>query len=174
VSLEGKQMWLLRSSPLDLSSLLWSKYWTGTLPLLTLALAITAGTNLLLRASDFMMILSLVTVVLLTFAIAALALAFGAYYPRFDTENTAQIRPASAAHVHDDGNHPAGHGDHDRGLSGFVPRAANSAEPPRRSAPYGAAAGDRRGRLRVTDRAVAHWPAANGSHGVLGEGESKK
>jgi len=59
VSLEGKQMWLLRSSPLDLSSLLWSKYWTGTLPLLTLALAITAGTNLLLRASDFMMILSL-------------------------------------------------------------------------------------------------------------------
>jgi ABC-2 type transport system permease protein len=91
VSLEGKQMWLLRSSPLDLSSLLWSKYWTGTLPLLALAIMITAGTNLLLRASPFMMTLSMITVVLLTFAIAALALAFGAYYPRFDTENTAQI-----------------------------------------------------------------------------------
>ncbi len=91
VSLEGKQMWLLRSSPLDLASLLWSKYWTGTLPLLALAVAITAGTNVLLRASSFMMTLSLLTVVLVTFAIAALALAFGAYYPRFDTENTAQI-----------------------------------------------------------------------------------
>jgi ABC-2 type transport system permease protein len=91
VSLEGKQMWLLRSSPLDLSSLLWSKYWTGTLPLLVLAIMITAGTNVLLRASPFMMTLSLLTVVLVTFAISALALAFGAYYPRFDTENTAQI-----------------------------------------------------------------------------------
>jgi len=34
VSLEGRQMWLLRSSPLDLRALLWSKYWVGTLPLL--------------------------------------------------------------------------------------------------------------------------------------------
>jgi ABC-2 type transport system permease protein len=91
VSLEGKQMWLLRSSPLDLRALLWSKYWTGTLPLLVLAVSITAGTNLLLRASGFMMALSLGTVVLLTFAISSLALAFGALYPRFDTENSAQI-----------------------------------------------------------------------------------
>lgn len=91
VSLEGKQMWLLRSSPLDLRALLWSKYWTGTLPLLVLAVGITAGTNLLLRASGFMMALSLGTVVLLTFAISSLALAFGALYPRFDTENSAQI-----------------------------------------------------------------------------------
>ena len=91
VSLEGKQMWLLRSSPLDLRALLWSKYWMGTLPLLVLAVGITAGTNLLLRASGFMMALSLGTVVLLTFAISSLALAFGALYPRFDTENSAQI-----------------------------------------------------------------------------------
>lgn len=91
VSLEGKQMWLLRSSPLDLKSLLWSKYWTGTVPLLVLAIAITLSTNLLLRATPFMMIVSLGTMVLLTFAISALALGFGALFPRFDTENAAQI-----------------------------------------------------------------------------------
>ena len=34
VSLEGRHMWLLRSSPLDLRALLWSKYWVGTIPLL--------------------------------------------------------------------------------------------------------------------------------------------
>ena len=91
VSLEGKQMWLLRSSPLDLKALLWSKYWTGTIPLLVLAVAITFSTNVLLQATPFMMWISLGTMLLLTFAISALALGFGALYPRFDTENAAQI-----------------------------------------------------------------------------------
>lgn len=90
-SLEGKQMWLLRSSPLDLRTLLWSKYWIGTVPLLVLALVITIVTNAMLQASLFMMGVSLVTIILLTFAIAALALGFGVLYPQFDTENAAQI-----------------------------------------------------------------------------------
>jgi ABC-2 type transport system permease protein len=91
VSLEGKQMWLLRSSPLDLQALLWSKYWTGTLPLLVVAVLISFSTNVLLQASPFMMATSLGTIVLLTFAISAMALGFGALFPRFDTENAAQI-----------------------------------------------------------------------------------
>jgi ABC-2 type transport system permease protein len=91
VSLEGKQMWLLRSSPLDLKALLWSKYWTGTLPLLILAILISFSTNVLLQATPFMMAVSLGTIVLLTLAISALALGFGALFPRFDTENAAQI-----------------------------------------------------------------------------------
>jgi ABC-2 type transport system permease protein len=91
VSLEGRQMWLLRSSPLDLRALLWSKYWTGTVPLLVLALIITIFTNVLLRATPFMMAVSIGTILLLTLAIAALALGFGALYPQFDTENAAQI-----------------------------------------------------------------------------------
>ncbi len=91
ISLEGRQMWLLRSSPLDLRALLWSKYWIGTVPLLVLALIITIFTNILLRATPFMMVLSVATIVLLTLAIAALALGFGALYPQFETENAAQI-----------------------------------------------------------------------------------
>jgi len=74
VSLEGRQMWLLRSSPLDLRALLWSKYWTGTLPLLVLALIITVFTNILLRATGFMMVVGIGTILLLTIAIAALAI----------------------------------------------------------------------------------------------------
>ena len=91
VSLEGRQMWLLRSSPLDLRALLWSKYWVGTIPLLVLALVITIATNLLLKTSSFMMATSIGTIILLTLAIASLALSFGALYPQFDTENAAQI-----------------------------------------------------------------------------------
>jgi ABC-2 type transport system permease protein len=91
VSLEGRHMWLLRSSPLDLRALLWSKYWVGALPLLVLALLLTTLTNVLLEVRLFMMVVGLVTISALTFAIAALALGFGALYPQFETENAAQI-----------------------------------------------------------------------------------
>ena len=91
VSLEGRHMWLLRSSPLDLRALLWSKYWVGTLPLLVLALLLTGLTNVLLKVGPFMMVMGLVTICCLTFAMAAMALGFGALYPQFETENAAQI-----------------------------------------------------------------------------------
>ncbi len=91
ISLEGRQMWLLRSSPLDLEALMWSKYWIGTLPLLAVALILTVLTNTLLEASQFMMALSIGTIVLFTLAISGLALGFGALYPQFETENAAQI-----------------------------------------------------------------------------------
>ena len=91
VSLEGKQLWLLCSSPLDLEALMWSKYWTGTVPLLVLALVITGVTNVLLQASPFMMAVSIGTITLYTLATSALALCFGTLFPQFDTENAAQI-----------------------------------------------------------------------------------
>ena len=84
-------MWLLRSSPLDLRALIWSKYWIGTVPLLVLALAITVFTNILLRVTPFMMVVGIGTIILLTLAISAMAIGFGALFPQFDTENAAQI-----------------------------------------------------------------------------------
>ncbi len=91
ISLEGRQMWLLRSSPLDPRSMLWSKYWLGTVPLLLLALIITVFTNWLLHVSGFMMIVAVGTITFYTLAASALALSFGALYPQFGTENAAQI-----------------------------------------------------------------------------------
>lgn len=91
VSLEGRTLWLLKSSPLDLRALLWSKYWVGVTPLLVLAVALTVGTNLILRVGTFMMILSVASITVMTFAIGALALGFGALFPRFETDNAADI-----------------------------------------------------------------------------------
>ncbi|NUQ19851.1 MAG: hypothetical protein HOQ09_02710 [Gemmatimonadaceae bacterium] len=91
VSLEGRTLWLLRSSPISMHDLLWSKFWVGTLPLLVLALIIVGSTNYLLRTSEFIMWVSLFTIVLLTFAIGGLAIGFGTLYPQFETENAAQI-----------------------------------------------------------------------------------
>jgi ABC-2 type transport system permease protein len=91
VSLEGRTLWLLRSSPLAMRDLLWAKFWVGTLPLLILALGIVVVTNYLLQVSVFMFLVSVLTITLMTFAIAGLAIGFGTMFPQFETENAAQI-----------------------------------------------------------------------------------
>jgi ABC-2 type transport system permease protein len=91
VSLEGRTLWLLRSSPVRMRDVLWSKFWVGTLPLLVLALTIVFVTDVMLQVSAFMMAVSVFTVALLTFAIAGLALGLGTLFPEFETENAAQI-----------------------------------------------------------------------------------
>jgi ABC-2 type transport system permease protein len=91
VSLEGRTWWLLRASPLPVRELLWSKFWVGTLPLLVLAVAIVGVTNSLLHVSVFMFTVSVFTITLMTFALAGLAIGFGTMFPRFETENAAQI-----------------------------------------------------------------------------------
>ena len=91
VSLEGRTMWLLRSSPMSMRDLLWAKFWVGTLPLLILAVGIVGVTNYLLDVSVFMFGVSLLTIVFMTFAVAGLAIGFGTLFPQFETENAAQI-----------------------------------------------------------------------------------
>jgi ABC-2 type transport system permease protein len=91
VSLEGRTLWLLRSSPMSMRELLWAKFWVGTLPLLVLALAIVGLTDVLLEVTGFMMAVSIFSIVFMTMAIAGLALGFGTMFPQFETENAAQI-----------------------------------------------------------------------------------
>ncbi|MHB1097073.1 MAG: putative ABC transporter permease subunit [Gemmatimonadaceae bacterium] len=91
VSLEGRTLWLLRSSPLEMRDLLWAKFWVGTLPLLVLALGIVGVTDYLLQVSVFMFLVSVLTITFMTFAIAGLAIGFGTMFPQYETENAAQI-----------------------------------------------------------------------------------
>ncbi len=48
-------------------------------------------TNVVLDASPFVLALTTVTMVGVTFALTALALGFGALYPNYETENVAEI-----------------------------------------------------------------------------------
>ncbi len=91
VSLEGRTLWLLRSSPMRMRDLLWAKFWVGTLPLLILAIGIVGITDYLLQVSEFMFMVSVLSIVFMTFAMAGLAIGFGTLYPQFETENAAQI-----------------------------------------------------------------------------------
>lgn len=91
VSTEGRTLWLLKSSPLPMRALLWSKYWTGTLPLLVLALAVVGVTDALLEVTPFIFAVSIFSITLLTFAVSGLALGLGTIFPRYEAESTAQI-----------------------------------------------------------------------------------
>ena len=91
VSLEGRALWLLRSSPLRMSDLLWAKFWVGAVPLLLLALVLVGCTNLMLGVRPFVHLVSLAAITALVFPLTALALSYGTFYPQFDTENAAQI-----------------------------------------------------------------------------------
>jgi len=91
VSLEGRTLWLLKSSPMPVRQLLWAKFWVGTTPLLALALGIVFVTDWLLQVSDFMFAVSVMTMCMMTLALCGMALGFGTLSPQFETENAAQI-----------------------------------------------------------------------------------
>jgi ABC-2 type transport system permease protein len=91
ISLEGKAFWILQSSPISLRALLWSKFWLVSVPLLVLGELLVFLSNLLLQVPPWMMALSLATVGLMTFGIAAIGVGFGALYPNFNYDNAAEI-----------------------------------------------------------------------------------
>ena len=91
MSLEGRMMWLLRSSPLDIRTLFLAKYWVGTIPLLLIALPLIVVTNIILEASPLVLGITTVSMIGVTFAMTALALGLGALFPNFETDNAAEI-----------------------------------------------------------------------------------
>ena len=91
MSLEGRMMWLLRSSPLDIKTLFMAKYWVGTIPLLLIALPLIVVTNIILDASPLILGITTVSMIGVTFAMTALALGLGALFPNFETDNAAEI-----------------------------------------------------------------------------------
>ena len=91
VSAEGRAYWIIRTSPLGMKRYLWGKYLLFLPPMLILGEALVILTNYFLNVTTSMMILSAGTMLFLTFSIVALAMGFGAVYPRFKHENIAQV-----------------------------------------------------------------------------------
>jgi ABC-2 type transport system permease protein len=91
VSLEGDAFWILQTSPISLRTLVWSKFWLNFAPLLLLGEILIYLSNFLLRVPPWMMWLSLLTVLLMTFGITAIGIGVGALYPKFNFDNAAEI-----------------------------------------------------------------------------------
>jgi ABC-2 type transport system permease protein len=91
VSAEGSAFWIVRTAPVSLRSFLWSKLWTGLLPILVLAEAITITSNQLLGVDPLLRALGACAIAFMTLALTGLACGMGAEYPRFSAENPTQI-----------------------------------------------------------------------------------
>jgi ABC-2 type transport system permease protein len=91
VSSEGAAFWVIRTSPVTLGDFLWSKFWTGLLPLLVLAEVLTITGNRFLGVDGFLQVVTAVAVIFISFALVGLATGLGARYPRFAAENINQV-----------------------------------------------------------------------------------
>jgi ABC-2 type transport system permease protein len=90
VSTEGEAFWIVRTSPVTISTFLWVKFFVYYAPLLLLAEILIVVTNILLHVTPFMMWLSAATIFFMVPGIVAMALGLGATYPDFKSENPAQ------------------------------------------------------------------------------------
>jgi len=100
ISLEGRSWWILRTAPVSLDRLWWSKFWIGFGPLVVLGEILVVLTNHLLGVNPLATAVFAATLVPLVAAIVAMGLGFGASYPRLDTQNAAQIATGFGAIVY--------------------------------------------------------------------------
>jgi ABC-2 type transport system permease protein len=100
VSLEGRSWWILRTAPIPLGTIWWSKFAIAFLPLGILGEALIVVTNRYLGVDPRLTLVFMATLLLVVAAIVSLGLAFGAAYPRFDTQNPAQIATSFGALVY--------------------------------------------------------------------------
>jgi len=100
VSLEGRAWWILRTAPVALGRVWWSKFWIGYVPLFAFAALLIGATNGYLAVPSLLTGAFVVTLVPLTAALVSLGLGFGAAYPRLDAQNAAQIATGFGAVVY--------------------------------------------------------------------------
>jgi ABC-2 type transport system permease protein len=91
ISLEGRAFWIVRSSPVPMRTVLWSKFWGGVLPILVMAEGLTLVSNEFLGVAVFLKVLCGIAVVFVTFGLVGLAAGMGARFPRFAAENVTQV-----------------------------------------------------------------------------------
>lgn len=91
VSAEGAAFWIVRTSPVPMRDFLWSKFWTGLVPVLLLSECLIIAGNELLGVDPFLKRVSAAAIFLMAFALVGLATGLGARYPRFAADNPSQV-----------------------------------------------------------------------------------
>jgi ABC-2 type transport system permease protein len=86
VSAEGAAFWIIRSAPISLSDFLWSKFWTGLVPVLALTEGLTIVANEFLGVDPFLKVVAALAILFMSVALVGLAIGMGARYPRFGAD----------------------------------------------------------------------------------------
>jgi ABC-2 type transport system permease protein len=90
VSSEQEAIWIVKSVPISLKAYLWIKFFIYFLPLLALSELLIVATNMLLKVTPFMMVLSTLNMLFIVPGVVSMGIGFGAAYPDFKSENPAQ------------------------------------------------------------------------------------
>lgn len=91
VSIEGRGLDMLRSSPLRLSGVLFEKLFFGGIPLAGFGVVMAVSSALLLKVDTEIFILTLSAVIIMAVGMSTMAVGFGSMFARFDYTNIAQI-----------------------------------------------------------------------------------
>lgn len=91
VSAEGKQFWILESSPVTIRRVLWTKVAVYLVPLLGVAVLLTAMANLLLAASGTIWFWTVGGSVLITATLVSMGVGMGGFAPDFRRENAMEV-----------------------------------------------------------------------------------
>jgi ABC-2 type transport system permease protein len=91
ISAEGFSYWIIRSSPMSTGDFITYKLRFWLIPIMFVALILTYLTNRFLDADPVMGTTAFVLTLLLTPGLCSLGVGLGARFPRFETENLAQV-----------------------------------------------------------------------------------
>ncbi len=91
VSAEGAAFWIIRTAPITCRDFLWSKFWSGLVPLLLMSLTLTVVANEFLAVDPFLKAVTAAGITCMSFALVGLATGLGARYPRFAADNASQV-----------------------------------------------------------------------------------
>ena len=97
VSAEGAAFWIIRTAPISYRDFLWSKFWSGLVPLLLLSVTLTVVANEFLAVAPFLKVVTAVAIAFMSFALVGLATGLGARYPRFSADNASQVAGSPGA-----------------------------------------------------------------------------
>lgn len=90
-SMEGKNLWVVYSAPVDMGRFMRAKFALFFPPLLIMAEFLVLVSNYLLQVDGYVMNVSIAGVFLITLGLVGLGLGLGAMYPEFDYENVSAI-----------------------------------------------------------------------------------
>lgn len=97
VSVEGRAFWIIRSAPIKMSTFLWNKYRFNIVPIFIVSEALIIISNIFLKTSGFLMVVSAVIMGLISFCIVAMAVGIGAVFPNFEEKNVARMASGASS-----------------------------------------------------------------------------
>ncbi len=100
ISLEGRSWWIVRSAPVSLGLIMGQKLLFSMLPMTALALTLGGASCWLLQADSFTTVLSVGSLVVVTWGLCAMGVGLGALFPQFNVENIHQVESSLGGFVY--------------------------------------------------------------------------